>query len=193
MGLRWATGCKKQPLGEEWGTREGGINCYGTPENKQRIPHQPWKPSQSSHPETPGAENRGCSLSEYPQPLGKKLQSGLFHPSPRASNNTYPIYAPHMQQHKSRSPTEPQTRQLCRFATPEIYYSAFIIRCGLAEEWLQWLLIFSSFITTYALPHELVQLYKTLAFGVYKGKNQEIRVSHLIIRLNFNKMNRKPD
>lgn len=43
------------------------------------------------------------------------------------------------------------------------------------------------------LLHELVQLHKTLAFGVYKGKNQEIRASHLIIRLNFNKMNRKPD
>lgn len=49
----------------------------------------------------------------------------------------------------------------------------------------------SSFITTYILPHELVQLHKTLAFGVYKGQNQEIRASHFNIRLNFNEVNRK--
>lgn len=75
MGLRWATGSKKQPRGEQWGTCEGGINCYGAPKYKQRIPYQPCKSSQSSHPEAPEAENSWCSLSEYPQPLGKKLCS----------------------------------------------------------------------------------------------------------------------
>lgn len=116
------TGCKKQ-LGGDWrGTCQGGINCCGAFRYNQRISNQPWKSSQSSHPEAPRADSKWCTHSEHPQPLAKHCsQSGLLHPSPRVSNNTRRIYSACIQQRTSWFATAPRKRQLCTvLPTPDL-------------------------------------------------------------------------